>query len=95
MTTKKTEGCADNEEKHSASGSKSHLSTSQSSSLAGSSELDVWSPIQKHFEEDINQLLSNIQPSKTRHDVGYRSSINILDTERSPKPRTKLVHQIL
>ena len=94
MTTKKTEGCADNEEKHSASGSKSHLSTSQSSSLAGSSELDVWSPIQKHFEEDINQLLSNIQPSKTRHDVGYRSSINILDTERSPKPRTKLVHQI-
>ena len=94
LATKKNEGCADNDDKHSASGSKSQLSTSQSSSLAGSSELDVWSPIQKHFEEDLNQLLSNVKPSKTCHNIGYRSSINILDTERSSKPRTKLVHQI-
>ena len=93
LATKKSEGCADNDEKHSASGSKSQLSTSQSSSLAGSSELDVWSPIQKHFEEDIHQLLSNVKPSKTCHNIGYRSSINILDSERSSKPRTKLVHQ--
>ena len=94
LASKKSEGCGDNDEKHSASGSKSQLSTSQSSSLAGSSELDVWSPIQKHFEEDINHLLSNVKPSKTCHNLGYRSSINILDTERSSKPRTKLVHQI-
>ena len=63
--------------------------------MAGSSELDVWSPIQKHYEEDIVHLLSNRTPSQSRNNIGFSKSINILDAaSNDEKPRLKLVHQI-
>ena len=94
LTPRKTASCGDKDEKLFVSDEKSPPCSSQSSSLAGSSELDVWSPIQQHYEEDLNQLLSNKKPSNHRTDMGYRSSVNILDAEPSPRPRAKLVHQI-
>ena len=63
--------------------------------MAGSSELDVWSPIQKHYEEDIVHLLSNRTPSQSRNNIAFSKSINILDAaSNDEKPRLKLVHQI-
>ena len=77
---------------------KSPISNSSlSSSIAGSSDLDVWSPIQKHFEEDVLQLLSNKSPSlfrKTRRIIGDRTSVHVQGTQHLSKGRSKLVHQI-
>ena len=95
LTPKKEPSCDEKEGKPSASCEKSTSSSPLSSSLAGSSELDVWSPIQKHYEEDIVHLLSNRTPSQNRNNIGFSKSINILDTASNDrKPRLKLVHQI-
>ena len=95
LTPKKGPSCDEKEGKPSESCEKSTSSSPLSSSLAGSSELDVWSPIQKHYEEDIVHLLSNRTPSQKRNNIGFSKSINILDTaSNDEKPRLKLVHQI-
>ena len=95
LTPKKEPSCDEKEGKPSASCEKSTSSSPLSSSLAGSSELDVWSPIQKHYEEDIVHLLSNRTPSQSRNNIGFSKSINILDAaSNDEKPRLKLVHQI-
>ena len=94
LTPKKNEDSTSHEGKLSVSCDKSPPNSSRSSSLAGSSELDVWSPIQKHFEEDILKLLSNRTPSKLV-EPRQINSLNIAETAgRSSKIRTKLVHQI-